>query len=508
MAVIIAGSLVSGIVYEAVRRAEQRYAAQIMDRHADEVTEAVSDRVSRYGEALTDLASALGAQRGLRAEDFTRASSGLGPARLPGASGVTFVVPASTAQTPALERHWREYGSTALTLTPTIGYDEHRYVVLDRVFDNGGTVLGIDLVSSAPVMAVMGFARQTGRLAVSPTYQLLRDRNLDPSRRQNAVALAVPVRSGAAGTARADVFVGWLLMGVRGQDFLSQTLLNRGQGAVQVSLEDPDGKEIATAAPGRRAADAGLTRERTVVVGQRSWTLTMWPTKSLLSRTDRGMSALTGIAGLALTSMLALVTGVLAGSRNRAFRQVEQATAALRRDIERREQAEEQLRHMALHDQLTGLANRQLFYERLSHAIDTHARGDETIAVLFIDLDGFKQINDARGHHAGDVVLTTIAERLRVGLRTGDTVARFGGDEFAAVLESLVGIAEARAAAERIIADVREPIDVGGVPAVVSASIGVAIHRPGAGADDVIREADAAMYSAKAAGKNRYHLVA
>jgi diguanylate cyclase (GGDEF)-like protein len=237
----------------------------------------------------------------------------------------------------------------------------------------------------------------------------------------------------------------------------------------------------------------------------------MWPTTRLLATTDRGMSRLAAAAGIALTIMLAVVTGVLAGSRGRALNQVEQATAALRRDIERRETVEAQLRdrerqlqHLAFHDPLTGLANRQLFYERLSHAIDN--RGEQSVGVLFIDLDGFKEINDARGHHAGDTVLRVIAERLQSGVRGADAAARFGGDEFAVLLDALADAGAARTAAERIIADVQQPIDITGIPVTVSVSIGVAVHEPGGtgSADDVLRDADAAMYAAKATGKNRY----
>ncbi|MFD0521557.1 diguanylate cyclase domain-containing protein [Paractinoplanes durhamensis] len=492
--VLLAGSVVSAVIYGAERRAENRHLAQIMDRYTDEVTVAIGDRVSRYGEAMNDLAAAVGAQSDLRRADFIRASSGLGPARLPGSSGITFVVPSSTAQTGELQRYWRAQGSTDLTLTPAPGHERHRYVVFDRAFDSGGSVLGLDLVTSPQPNMAMDLAVRSDQLAISNTYQLLRDRHLAPQLRQNSVALAVPVRSGDQ-----DLFTGWLVMGVRGQDFLSQTLLDRGQSAVQVSLVDPAGadKVIATAHPGHRVTDTALTRERDIVVGQRPWSVTIWPTTALLRSSGRGMSELTAAAGMALTLMLAVLIGVLAGSRNRAFRQVEQATAELRRD-------RAQLHHMAFHDQLTGLANRQLFYERLTHAVDGRADGDDTVAVLFIDLDGFKQINDARGHQAGDLVLRTVAERLRAGLRSEDTVARFGGDEFAAVLESLAGLAEARAAAERIITDVQRPIDVAGVSASVSASIGVAVHRPGLTVDDLIRDADAAMYAAKAAGKNRY----
>jgi diguanylate cyclase (GGDEF)-like protein len=162
---------------------------------------------------------------------------------------------------------------------------------------------------------------------------------------------------------------------------------------------------------------------------------------------------------------------------------------------------------MAFFDQLTGLANRGLFYDRVGHALSTHLRSGGSFAVFFIDLDGFKQVNDELGHSAGDRVLQVVADRLTTCLRDGDTVARFGGDEFAVLTERLSSPADVHVTAGRIVAAVREPIELGVIRASVTASVGVALNRPGDTADDIVREADLAMYTAKTTGKCR-HVVA
>jgi diguanylate cyclase (GGDEF)-like protein len=167
-------------------------------------------------------------------------------------------------------------------------------------------------------------------------------------------------------------------------------------------------------------------------------------------------------------------------------------------------QRERELRQLALHDPLTGLANRTLFQESVNHAIATHSHGTNTLAVLFVDLDGFKQINDNHGHGAGDAVLNEVAARLRDCVRTGDTVARFGGDEFAVLLEQVTTIEEATIVADRIISAIQRPFTIDGRIHHISASAGVALYDYDASADAIIRSADEAMYTAKTGGKNHY----
>ncbi|HEY5430300.1 MAG TPA: sensor domain-containing diguanylate cyclase [Solirubrobacteraceae bacterium] len=164
---------------------------------------------------------------------------------------------------------------------------------------------------------------------------------------------------------------------------------------------------------------------------------------------------------------------------------------------------EEQTRHEAVHDPLTGLANRTLLRDRLEHALQRSARGGAATGVLFVDLDNFKQVNDRHGHAMGDAVLVALATRLRAAVRPGDTLARFGGDEFVAVCEEL----DAAAASEigrRMMAAIEAPLNAGGVGHRLSASIGISLgHR---NPDALLREADAAVYRAKANGRGRIEL--
>ncbi|MBL0892699.1 MAG: EAL domain-containing protein, partial [Gemmatimonadaceae bacterium] len=183
----------------------------------------------------------------------------------------------------------------------------------------------------------------------------------------------------------------------------------------------------------------------------------------------------------------------------------EPAVQTVLRDITERKELEARLVHGAFHDPMTGLANRALFRDRLEHALLLQSR-DQTrrVAVLFLDLDDFKGINDSLGHEAGDALLRTVADRLRSVVRVHDTVARFGGDEFAILVEQIAGEAEAMEVVERLRTALRPTIELERRVVNVSASIGVAFPAPGDDVDTVLRNADVAMYEAKDAGKARH----
>jgi diguanylate cyclase (GGDEF)-like protein/PAS domain S-box-containing protein len=170
-----------------------------------------------------------------------------------------------------------------------------------------------------------------------------------------------------------------------------------------------------------------------------------------------------------------------------------------------RERAQDNLTHHALHDPLTGLPNRTLLLDRLQLALAQRDRG-LSVAVLFIDLDRFKLVNDSLGHEAGDQLLNAVAVRLRSILRPGDTVARFGGDEFVVLCDSLTGDYDAEGVAERIASALAEPFRLKDNEVFVTASVGITVATGGEDAHDLLRDSDAALYRAKENGRGRYEL--
>lgn len=173
------------------------------------------------------------------------------------------------------------------------------------------------------------------------------------------------------------------------------------------------------------------------------------------------------------------------------------------RDITERKLFQEQLARQAFYDSLTGLPNRALFMDRLQHALNRANRYGDTVAVLFLDLDRFKFINDSLGHSAGDQLLVSVARRLAPLVRPSDTLARFGGDEFTLLLEGIPSTRDALQVAERIAGALRAPFTLDGREVFITASIGIALSTPAHHPEDLLRQADIALYRAKAAGRAR-----
>jgi diguanylate cyclase (GGDEF)-like protein len=194
---------------------------------------------------------------------------------------------------------------------------------------------------------------------------------------------------------------------------------------------------------------------------------------------------------LAIVAMLAVASGII-------------LVFGYKREAARR-RFHERLAHQAYHDGLTGLANRSLFHDRLGQALARATRQASSVAVLYLDLDGFKLANDREGHDAGDALLVEVAQRLRGVVRAEDTVARMGGDEFAIVMEDLDDIEVVTGIATRIVDEAARPFVLNGRELIIGASVGITYSRQGHGdVESLLRDADLAMYRAKDAGKNRY----
>jgi diguanylate cyclase (GGDEF)-like protein len=176
-------------------------------------------------------------------------------------------------------------------------------------------------------------------------------------------------------------------------------------------------------------------------------------------------------------------------------------------DVTKQRELEEQLRHDALHDPLTGLWNRPAFAQYAEKACGRAARDGSTLALLFVDLDGFKQVNDTLGHSLGDEVLVEVAKRLRGCLRGSEILARLGGDEFTVLVERVSGARDAIEIADRIHATLTKPIEAPEAPLTLGASVGIALSEQGRlSSAELLRDADHAMYTAKRSGRSGWKL--
>ncbi|AXE33156.1 putative bifunctional diguanylate cyclase/phosphodiesterase [Chromobacterium phragmitis] len=185
-------------------------------------------------------------------------------------------------------------------------------------------------------------------------------------------------------------------------------------------------------------------------------------------------------------------------------RELADANAKLEGEIQERRRAEERLDHLAHHDPLTGLPNRLRFQQRLDAALAKPDLPPDSLALLFIDLDRFKDVNDTLGHHTGDLLLVSVAQRLARQMRAEDMLARLGGDEFICVLERLESKDRAAEVAAKLLSLFQQPFAIGGNDLHLSASIGISFASDGADVDALLRHADIAMYRAKSAGRNRF----
>lgn len=177
------------------------------------------------------------------------------------------------------------------------------------------------------------------------------------------------------------------------------------------------------------------------------------------------------------------------------------------RDISLRKETEERVIHLSLHDNLTDLPNRNLLMERIQQALPLAKRQSKKVAILYIDLDKFKPINDTFGHQAGDKALKIAAEKMKLCVRESDTIARVGGDEFVIVLQEITGPEDAKVVANKVIKEICSPFYIDDNRCELGASVGMSLYPDhGEDTDTIIKNADEAMYQAKKRGGNNFHL--
>lgn len=249
----------------------------------------------------------------------------------------------------------------------------------------------------------------------------------------------------------------------------------------------PDPTQLVLTSGTPRAGARQVTHP--VRAGADTWSLVVSARRPLLGSVAESTPWLFLGGGLLTAVLVSGLVEVLARRRRYAWALVDERTEALRL--------------AAVHDALTKLPNRNLLVDRLDQALARQLRGGRSVALLFLDLDRFKLLNDSRGHAIGDQVLVTVAERLRQVVRPSDTVARFGGDEFVVVCEDVDAVAEATRLAERIASAIEVPFPVEGGEVFLSVSVGISMAGVGSSAEELLRDADAAMYRAKERGRSR-----
>ena len=215
-----------------------------------------------------------------------------------------------------------------------------------------------------------------------------------------------------------------------------------------------------------------------------------------------GQTQTTELIEIPLLSIILVTVFLIASRRSQIQKELEFKNAELQQALDERNALQEALSLQAFYDPLTRLPNRVLFYDRLRHALARTARHHGIVAVLFLDLDGFKSVNDRFGHTHGDQLLIQVAERMQLQMRTEDTLARLGGDEFTVLLANETSIGGATQVARRLLDEISLPYMIDGEKVTLSASIGVAVNASeNMQPDDLIRNADNAMYQAKTSGK-------
>ncbi|WP_153054432.1 ATP-binding protein [Planomonospora sphaerica] len=322
---VAAGTLVSG---------QQRHLAeQAIDQRTALVTEVVKAETGRYVDTLRTVAAAAGAFTPLTKAAFTQAVTPLEQTRLAGATSIAFMVPATDEQIPAVQARWRSRGASGLVLDAKGSGHEHVFSIFSHPLDGStAPATGIDATQAAAPAHALTESRRSGQVTVSDTYQLIRDTHLPASQRQLSFVLTAPVYGPAAVDGRRP-FVGWVLMGLRGQDFIGATLRTITQDAADVRLRAAHSDATTATVAILRATAAGvrdLHRTRAVRVAQRSWQLDIDATSRHLPGARTPLGAITTGIGIALSVLLAMLVFALGSGRMRARAAVAAATAELR----------------------------------------------------------------------------------------------------------------------------------------------------------------------------------
>ncbi|WP_436521450.1 ATP-binding protein [Actinoplanes sp. HUAS TT8] len=324
--VAVAGCAMSLGAGAALRRDERTDGDIQMDRRAAAAVTAIQGETRRYLDTLRTTAAAVGAQPLLTASEYAAITAPLQSMKLAGATSIALVVPAGNDDVARVQQTWRERGATGLTLRPQ-GSGDHAFSVLATQLDGRSVTGGLDMMQASAPASVLAESRRTRQAAISDTYQLLVDRSLPSAQRQNSFVLAAPVYQGPRAT-----FLGWILLGVRGQDFMGATLNAAGRDLADLWLEagNADG-QVVTVATMHHATTGGvdLRRVANVPVADSTWTMHLAASRRDLPGADTGLPVAVAGGGLLLTLVFAALVWVLTTGRDRARERVRARTSQL-----------------------------------------------------------------------------------------------------------------------------------------------------------------------------------
>ncbi|MBI4742776.1 MAG: CHASE domain-containing protein [Betaproteobacteria bacterium] len=356
---------------------------------------------------------------------------------------------------------------------------------------------GFDPWSDPVRRQAMEKARDSGMAAITGKVRLIIDSGTDAP---PGFIMYLPIYAHGemrdSVTRRRKHLVGWVYASFHVNDFMASLYGKQLPGlslAIYDGVVPADGALLFRSADGAGRTAPALTANEYMVVAGHTWMLSMVTQPEFETGLGRDAASVIAVTGIGLSVLLALLVWLMLTGRTRALRLAAEMT--------------EELRHMAQHDALTDLPTRALFSERLHRELARAKRHDGRFAMIFLDLDNFKPINDNFGHAVGDLLLQQVARRLQASVRVSDTIGRIGGDEFVVLLPELTGAGTALVLAEKIRQAVRHPFIVDGRKLSITCSLGVAIY-PDDGADEIVltKSADEAMYRAKESGRDSVRL--
>ena len=494
--ILIAALLVTYNVWKnAIQIANQALQSNFAFR-VKEVNDRIQQRMAIYEQVLLATSGLFRASRTVSREEFHIFIESLSIGKnYPGVQGVGF---AAIVPPDEVDRHIdavRKEGFPDYTISPEGPRDIYTAIVyLEPFAGRNLRAFGFDMYSDPTRRAAMTRARDTGMLATSGKVILVQEGEQDI---QFGFLIYQPIyRKGTDSSsveARRENLIGWVYSPFRMNDFM-QGLNGHQEGDLDIeiydeSISDTSRMYDSTESVSATSRNHRLKNVNQVLTGNRTWVVasTALPAFEEKMRSDRPQLVMQ--AGFSMSLMLALLIWLFLDDRARAV------------------QAANQAMQLALYDTLTGLPNRKLLEERINQALANARRHQNCVALLFIDLDKFKPVNDNYGHAYGDLLLREVGRRLHDCMRESDTASRIGGDEFVALLSEVDGKTAASAVGTKILNALNKPYDIAGHVFNISASIGAALY-PEHASDGkaLMRAADMAMYDAKNSGRGTVRL--